>query len=95
MSRTFTITKNKCYFCNAEETIRFNEHWRFCPECSAIYTYMLVLKTGCGHIHEGSPVVLNRCWFKNHRRTKVYIKYVNAEIQKCSRCWAHCEADGW
>lgn len=94
MSRTFTITKNKCYFCNAEETIRFNEHWNFCGECSAIYTYMLIHESNCEHIHKGIPMVTTDCWFAKVRRAKVFIKY-NSRGQVCSRCGEECYADGW
>ena len=96
MSRTFTIIKNKCYFCNAKEIIRFNEHYRFCPECSAIYTHMLVLEIQCVHLNIHSPVVINECWYAKERRAKVYIKpgYEHG-TQVCSWCATRCEADGW
>lgn len=94
MSRTFTITENKCYFCNAKETIHFNEHYRFCPECSAIYTNMLVQRSGCKHVNNTTPVVTTDCWFAKDRRAKVFIKY-NSWGQVCSKCGEECYADGW
>ena len=93
--REFTIEQKPCYFCDEKEQIRFGEHWLFCPKCAAIYTYMVVHRIGCGHINTTTPVVLNRCWLKNHRRIKIYIKYMDAELQVCSKCGMHCEADGW
>ncbi len=95
MSRTFTITENKCYFCNAKETILFNEHYRFCPECSAIYTNMLVLEIQCIHLNIRSPFVTRDCWYVKERRAKAYIKPGHDGAQICSWCGTECYADGW
>jgi hypothetical protein len=95
IKREFAIEQRPCYFCEAVEQIRFREHWLFCPLCSAIYTYMIVHKVNCKHADGATPVVLNRCWFKDCSREKVYIKHMSPELQVCSVCGMHCEAGGW
>lgn len=93
-SRNLVISLHRCYFCNAIEVIRFGEHWSFCARCSAIYTYMLLLETGCEHVKKGIPLVTNDCWFAKYRRAKTFIKY-NSRGQVCSTCGEECYADGW
>ena len=93
-NRIFTILTSGCYFCKSPEIIRFGEHWSFCPDCSVIYTYMVLLETGCKHIKNGIPLVTNDCWFPKDRRAKTFIKY-NSRGQVCSTCGEECYADGW
>jgi len=83
----------KCYFCGAV-TIRFAEHWLFCPQCAAIYTHCFVWETFCKHIKDDTPVVRSECWFKKDREKKAYIKETD-EGQFCSKCGEPVEADGW
>lgn len=93
-NRIFTISTSGCYFCKSPEIIRFKEHWRFCPDCAAIYTWMVLLKIGCGHINAATPVVVSDCWYTKDRRAKTFIKE-NNRGQVCSTCGESCEADGW
>jgi len=51
-----TVTK-KCYFCDQPRTILTNEHCIFCPNCMALYTFMLVRESNCEHIKNGVPTV--------------------------------------
>lgn len=82
-------SSGKCYFCG-EDTVRFHEHYFFCPECSAIYTYLIVWSSKCSHIKEGIPTVLREPWYADLRNKKAYIK-----DEKCSICHKECVADGW
>lgn len=84
---------NPCYFCGST-TVRFAEHWKFCPECAAIYTNMIIWEKNCKHIKDRTPVARSDCWFKNVRDKKVYIKEVNG-VYVCSKCGKPVEADGW
>jgi len=85
--------EEKCYFCG-ENTIRFHEHYHFCPDCSAIYTYLIVLKSRCEHIKERTPTVIRQPWYKEVREGKAYIEDLD-KWQKCSICGRACTADGW
>jgi len=87
------MRQKPCYFCGHKETIRFAEHWIFCPECAAIYTHCIVWK-GCKHVKEGTPVVRSDCWYKDVREKKAYIEE-HKDRQYCSVCHAVVEADGW
>ncbi len=94
MKKSFIVLARSCYFCNTEEIINFREHWYFCPQCSAIYTHMILHKAGCKHVNNKAPVVTTDCWFRNDRRAKIFIKE-NRYGQVCSTCGEACEADGW
>ena len=83
----------KCYFCGTA-TIRFAEHWLFCPECAAIYTHMIVWETFCKHIKDRTPVVRSDCWYKEDREKKAYIKQSKGGLH-CSKCNEPVDADGW
>lgn len=91
----FAVVEGKCHFCNEVELIRFGEHYIFCPNCSVIYTTMVLQSTSCEHIKEYTPAVSNDSWFPKYREMRTYIKYKSYDDQKCSVCGAPCEADGW
>ena len=50
------MMKEKCYFCGNNRTIGFKEHYIFCPNCSAIYTFMIVQRKTCDHISDETPL---------------------------------------
>ena len=97
----FGIEKKKCYFCGNERLIKFHEHYYFCPECSCIYTYSIIMESHCKHIKENYrtrvkvhiPTVIRKSWYKEVRTNKIYVK--EGEPQTCSKCGANCIADGW
>jgi len=82
-----------CYFCDNEETILFHEHYVFCPNCSAIYTDLMILESNCKHVENGVPVALREPWYTKNRNTP-FIKE-EGDMQKCSVCGKTCIADGW
>lgn len=88
----FKIIKKKCYFCDNKRLIKFREHYYFCPECSCIYTYMIIQESHCKHTKDRIPVVNREPWYKEIRN-KAYIK--EGKLQICSKCGAKCIADGW
>jgi len=87
---------DKCYFCG-EETVRFHEHYHFCPECSAIYTYLIVQKSHCKHIKDRTPTVMREPWYKDLRMNskKPYIMEETNGSKTCSICNRPCSSDGW
>jgi len=91
----FGIVDEPCYFCGHKQTVRFNEHYNFCPQCSAIYTNMFVVK-GCKHI-KGSAIVVERIpqWHDTiDWKNKLYVmSSIRGFI--CSKCNGLCEVDGW
>lgn len=91
----FGIVHKECYFCGQPRTILFNEHYYFCPNCSAVYTFMIVQKANCEHIKEGVPCAVREPWYKRNR-TKPYILEANdSEQQFCQICQMRCLVDGW
>jgi len=90
----FGIEHEKCYFCGQPRTIQFEDHYTFCPNCSAIYTNMMLLRSGCDHITENTPCVLNEPWYKSDRQ-KPYMVETIEDTKICSICGAKCESDGW
>ena len=91
------IREEKCYFCD-KSTVRFHEHYHFCPECSAIYTYLIVWKSNCKHIKDRMPTVIREPWYKELRMDdkKPYIVDTKASgKQTCSVCNKPCTSDGW
>ena len=107
----FAVIDEECYFCNHPITLLFNEHYSFCPSCSAIYAFPMVQKKNCSHVSDTTPVADHPPWFKEYRESKPYIyeEYEDAEVlkkhslyesagrilQKCSVCHSHCMADGF
>jgi hypothetical protein len=96
MSVEFGIVEEHCPFCDQEEVVRFSEHYYFCPGCMAIYTFLMVLEKGCDHITKDSACVEHEPWYE----TGVpFIKTISGGLfegqQVCSKCGAHCVADGW
>jgi hypothetical protein len=97
--------RNKpCYFCGSKETVRFHEHYTFCTNCSAIYTFLMVRESNCNHMKDGVPLVEHGSWYSFDPRTKPYIyaKYEREEygdgdgvFHHCSICHESCVADGW
>lgn len=83
----------KCYFCG-KDAIKFHEHYYFCPECSAIYTYLIVWKSNCKHIKDRIPTATRPPWYKDVRESKAYIEEVG-ENHRCSICKKPCSVDGW
>ena len=94
-SAEFHIIKERCFFCNQPEIIQFSEHYYFCPHCSAIYTFNLLLKSTCPHMKDDKnvPTVIRKPWF-TAIRNEIYIDYSN-HGQTCSKCGLECIADGW
>ena len=107
----YWIEKNKkCYLCNSKGLVKFNEHYYFCPECSCIYTYAIIMESNCNHIQENHslyiqsnysdpvkepiPTVIRDSWYKTIK-DKVYIIEGEDDSQTCSICGAECIADGW
>ena len=46
----FGIVQKECYFCEQPNTILFDEHYTFCPNCSAIYTFSMIQSSNCEHV---------------------------------------------
>jgi len=103
----FAVIDEECYFCKHPVTVLFNEHYNFCPNCSAICTFPMVQEINCTHINKRTPVAERPPWYREYRESKPYIYEESAEfkrhslyeedgvIQKCSVCHAECVADGW
>lgn len=95
MSDDCVIVEDKCYFCGNEETVLFNEHFFFCPSCTAIYTFMIVHE-GCEHI-QNAPVIYRHPWCELEE-DKPFIYTVTLDDQapyRCSECDEVVVADGW
>jgi hypothetical protein len=97
----FGIVDETCYFCGHEKTLRFKEHYTFCPYCSAIYTSMIAIKT-CRHFKDDVVVVNHEPWFENVKKellekNKAYIMEASDDpgCGSCSICSSYCTADGW
>ena len=93
-SHDFAISDRECYFCGKKETIRFHEHYTFCPNCSAIYTTSTIQQSGCKHIKDGIPEAIRAPWYKESRK-KTYITEEVEGVQICSVCGKECISDGW
>jgi hypothetical protein len=92
---TITIRK-ECYFCGNPTTVRFHEHYTFCANCSAIYTFMVVHEHNCIHIGAGTPVVSHPPWYETDKSwIYEYEEDDPGVFFKCSVCHADCEVDGW
>lgn len=92
----FDTVDEECYFCGQPRTIRFSEHFTFCPNCSAIYTVHILQKSGCDHIKDGIPFVLRHPWYAGLKDDKAYIiSSLHEDKQVCSICGKECIADGW
>lgn len=89
--------EDACHFCQHPATVLFNEHYTFCPNCSAIYTVMSV-EQGCAHFQDGeSGVLAERVpWYSDDREGKVYATETGEDDSMlCSICHKHVILDGW
>jgi len=99
----FGISEEDCYFCGQPRTILTNEHYTFCPNCMALYTFMLIHGSECNHVVGGTPVLLSSIYkitnankphiFEDHE--DLYSEGDPGVIYRCSKCLAQCHADGW
>ena len=83
----------KCPFCKSEDVVPFKEHYSFCKECTAIYTYSAVI-TGCEHINKESTIAERPPWYKKDRDSIAYI-IETGNVAKCSVCGTEIELGGW
>jgi hypothetical protein len=93
----FAIIDETCYFCNHEQTVRFKEHYNFCPMCTAISTNMIPIEK-CNHFTKDSmTIALREPWFSKTRSDgKPYVIGDESEgMGPCSICGKLCIADGW
>jgi len=87
----FGIVMKKCYFCDQPRTVRFNEHYTFCPNCSAIYSTMILQESHCEHFEGDQAIVIEFEPCYPEYRDKPYI----ACGDTCSVCGVNVCADGW
>lgn len=92
------MNTNKCYFCSSKNLVFTNEHYIFCRDCMALYTFMEILESNCKHISNNTPVCLHAPVYKILRNRRPYI-VISPENrlpeQYCSICTKKCIADGW
>jgi len=91
----FGITRNTCPFCEHKGLVLFHEHYYFCPDCSAIFTFNVVQKSNCNHLADRAPTAIREPWYREKRENTLYIKENPNGEQECSKCGAECIADGW
>ncbi len=92
-SAEFGIEDKECYFCHQNKTIRFSEHYTFCPNCSAIYTYYRIVKSTCEHIKGGIPFADRLPCFESLIKTPCYIRVGKKYV--CNTCQNVVKTNGW
>jgi len=101
MNRWYGFTEKSCYFCGLEELFTTNEHYYFCPDCMALYTFLIVHK-GCGSVGNCVPVnsriptAFHPPRYKAAKK-KVFIKdsITFKDRWCCSKCGGEVMVDGW
>ena len=101
MHRWYGFTKDACYFCGHKELFATNEHYYFCPDCMALYTFLIVHK-GCGSVGNCVPVnsriptAFHPPRYKAAKK-KVFIKdsITFKDRWCCSKCGGEVMVDGW
>lgn len=92
----FGIEPEECYFCGQPNTIGFQEHYTFCPNCAAIYTFSIIQESYCDHIDPDKNIpCVDRIPCYKSDRDKVHIVEDDNGDQRCSICDSICIADGW
>ena len=99
-STEFGIMEVECHFCKQFPIVRFAEHYCFCPNCSAIYTKMIIHSKRCNHVMKNkTPVAIREPWFKSVRQESTYLIALaepeDGFTHMCSQCHARVKADGW
>lgn len=94
MSAEFGVEKKACFFCGQPETVGFNEHYTFCPDCSAIFTKMSIEK-GCKHIHRSAVVVIRAPWYRSVRESAKPHVLETESGNVCSVCREEIIDSGW
>ena len=87
----FGIVDRACYFCGQPRTVRHSEHYTFCPNCSAIYSKMILQESHCKHFSEDQAIVIELEPCYPEYRDKPYID--KGDI--CSVCGLNVDANGW
>jgi 5-methylcytosine-specific restriction endonuclease McrA len=97
----FGIVDEACYFCGHEQVVRFNEHFDFCPSCTAISTNMMTVET-CPHFENDAVVASREPWSAGLKKELVdkHRAYIIEDddgegVGSCSICGKPCIADGW
>lgn len=94
----FAIVEEACHFCGQPKIVAFNEHFVFCPHCTAIYHTLLLHKSNCKHIKDGVPTVVREPRYPV-KDGVVYVKereeYQQDTWYYCSVCHAPCVVDGY
>jgi len=90
----FDIINETCPFCGQRKIVEFDEHYLFCPNCAAIYTFMIVQDAKCSHVNDNTPVLFNQPWTKRFKGFPFYIVDKDGK-QTCGFCGKECIADGW
>ncbi len=85
----FGIINKKCYFCDQPRTIRFNEHYTFCPNCSVIYSSQILQESHCKHFSGDSAIVAEL------EPLHSLVKKPYVMLDTCSECGTNVWADGW
>ena len=88
-----------CPFCKQETTVGFNEHYHFCPNCTAIWTSMIVVR-GCKHLIKNKSALFTEreSWFKKtHKNDSAPYAFEAGGMGNrfCSKCRAQVILDGW
>lgn len=94
MSDDCVIVEDRCYFCDNNETVLFNEHFFFCPRCTAIYVPITV-HSGCEHVAKFAPMLYRYPW-KDHETDKPFVYMVMLDgqwLRMCSECEAVIASD--
>lgn len=88
------IRSKPCYFCGNTSVVEFGEHHIFCPNCSAIYTFM-ILWDACAHVVD-APVLIRYPWFDDKLdRPFVYAALLDDPYPyRCSECDRLVVAEG-
>jgi hypothetical protein len=96
MDRWYGFTEKECYFCGHGELFATNEHYYFCPDCMALFTFLIIQKS-CKHIKYGMPVAFHSPKYKAAKK-KLHIRRTFQSGPWdwcCSYCGGECLADGW
>ena len=89
------LLERECPFCKCKGTFGFKEHYYFCPNCTAIYTYCMLQKSNCKHMIRDIPIAEREPWFPKVREESVYVKELTKKTTaKCGLYNYRC-SDTW
>jgi hypothetical protein len=91
----FGTQDKPCYFCGHPQTVGFKDHFVFCPNCLAVYTFVMVHEAKCEHVKVGTPAMIRLPDAFVAIEDKEFFYGTRDGQYRCATCDTESVIDGW